>query len=205
MQKILSKQYDITVKALQDLSFLSNDSIFTTYTDMLIESILSTSTEAWQKNSVYFTGIGKNDTIAEKTANMFRSLNFNAHNLNSVHAMHGDLGTLRAGDVIVAISKSGNTSELSHFLQYVNQNYPGVTVFGIQVSSSSSKFYQSCNYIIQLPEVEELDEFNKVPTTSNIITQLYFDAVAIRCAEAKNFSIDQFVKSHPCGTIGGRD
>lgn len=154
------------------------------------------------RKEMYFTGIGKNQPIAEKTANMLRSLGFVAHYFDCVNAMHGDLGVLKNDAVIVAISKSGNTSELVHMLRYVKDNFAYVKTFGISLNNSKNSFDQFTENSLHLPEIDELDEWNKVPTTSNIAFQIFFDIISMIASDDKKLSIEQFVKSHPGGTIG---
>jgi arabinose-5-phosphate isomerase len=151
--------------------------------------------------AIYFTGIGKNDTIAKKTANMFRSLNFNAHHISPVDAMHGDMGLLNDNDILVSISKSGNTSELIHFLEYVNK-FRTLETFAIQIGSKNSKFKDTNDHVFQLPEVQEIDSWNLVPTTSNIATQLFLDMIAILTSNELRLTREEFIESHPGGAIG---
>lgn len=169
----------------------------------LIETITATYTlSGTHSGAIYFTGIGKNDTIAKKSANMLRSLNFNAHHLNPVDAMHGDMGVINDNDTIIAISKSGNTGELVHFLNYV-KNFRILNIYGIQIGEKRSKFFETCNYVFTLPEVTELDEWSLVPTMSNITTQLFIDYFAMSASrECTDLTKELFVQSHPGGAIG---
>lgn len=152
--------------------------------------------------TVFFTGIGKNETIALKSANMLRSLNFNSNQICAVNAMHGDMGMIRDGDTIVAISKSGNTQELIHFLTYVKK-FREITIIGITVGlKSNAAFKQCCDHIIDLPKVKEICNWNLVPTMSIISTQLYIDMIAVYVANKLALSRAKFIESHPGGSIG---
>lgn len=151
--------------------------------------------------AIYFTGIGKNDTIAKKTANMFRSLNFNAHHISPVDAMHGDMGLLNDEDIIIAISKSGNTAELIHFLKYV-ESFRRLYTFGVQIGDAKSSFDDHTQHVFKLPKITEIDEWDLVPTMSNISTQLFLDLVGIHCSQELMLSKSDFIKSHPGGAIG---
>lgn len=150
---------------------------------------------------ILFTGIGKNETIAMKTANMFRSLQYDAHKICPVNAMHGDMGMLDDNDIIVAISKSGNTSELINFLRYVRMTKPSVLIFGVQIGNDYSKFTENCHDVINLPYISEAGTL-EAPTNSGILVQIFFDTIAVSLPE---ISIDEFKQSHPGGTIGGVD
>lgn len=153
------------------------------------------------EKAIYFTGIGKNDTIAKKSANMFRSLNFNAHHISPVDAMHGDMGLLNHQDILIPISKSGNTSELIHFLKYVKE-FRTLHIYGIQVGPKNSEFDDHCDYNFHLPAVKEIDKWNLVPTTSNIGTQLFLDMIAVHCSNLCDLQKKDFIQSHPGGAIG---
>ena len=155
------------------------------------------------RKHIYFTGIGKNQPICEKTANSLRSLGFVAHNFDAVNAMHGDLGVLDSNSILIAVSKSGNTSELIHTMTYVSANLPEIRTFGVSLSGNNHCMFDDVvMHSIKLPEIVELDSWNKVPTISNLALQIFFDAIAVEAAKTKNLTLDEFVKSHPGGTIG---
>ena len=135
---------------LEEIANIKNGSIEIGTNDLLNDILeTSTSMEAdLHDRSIYFTGIGKNETIALKTANMFRSLQYAAHKICPVNAMHGDMGLIRKDDIVVALSKSGNTSELINFLQYIKKNKPSVTIYGIQIGTNQSKFDAVCDTVL---------------------------------------------------------
>ena len=88
---------------------------------------------------IYFTGIGKNQPIAEKTANMMRSVGIKAHYFDITNALHGDLGVLSKNDVVVGISKSGKTVELANAFKV--RSIPTLVLFkGGEVSKINTGF-----------------------------------------------------------------
>jgi D-arabinose 5-phosphate isomerase GutQ len=171
----------------------------------LIDLILISNKE---DRSIYFTGIGKNQTVAEKTANTFRSLGFPAHSINPISGLHGDMGMLKPNDLVIAISKSGKTSELNDFLNYVKTHkYVNVVSFqqtGLNASTISAKteLAKTSDFVIDLPRVDELETSNTVPTLSTIIMQAYLDIIATICSEKLDYSIKDFRLNHPGGIIG---
>jgi D-arabinose 5-phosphate isomerase GutQ len=171
----------------------------------LIDLILISNKE---DKSIYFTGIGKNQTVAEKTANTFRSLGFPAHSINPISGLHGDMGMLKPNDLVIAISKSGKTSELNDFLNYVKTHkYVNVVSFqqtGLNASTISAKteLAKTSDFVIDLPRVDELETSNTVPTLSTIIMQAYLDIIATICSEKLDYSIKDFRLNHPGGIIG---
>lgn len=145
---------------------------------------------------IYFTGIGKNQPIAEKTANMLRSIGFTAHYFDITNALHGDIGVLRHNDVLVGISKSGKTAELVQAFRYIKANNICKT---LTVSLEQGSSIPSTNHLT-LPAVTELDDFNKIPTTSNLAFQMFFDVLAMFLSP--QLTLKQFLKNHPGGEIG---
>lgn len=169
--------------------------------DILLKRLYNSVTS--QGSCTYFTGIGKNQPLAIKTANMFKSLQFHAQFIDPVCAMHGDMGVLRKGDTIIAISRSGTTYELRHFISYVEQNYTDINIYLIcQPNKDIRNLYHTSTFVVELPRVEELDKFDLVPTMSNITIQLFLDFIGISFAEMSDLTKETFVKSHPGGYIG---
>lgn len=160
------------------------------------------------ESSIYFTGIGKNQTVAEKTANSFRSLGFRAHSINPVSALHGDMGMLTKYDLVIPISKSGETSELNIFLEYIKE-HKGCSIFGLEQrgvdatnKSGASTMVKHCDYVVELPRVDELGPISNVPTMSTILMQTYLDIIAIECSKAVGYTKKDFISNHPGGLIG---
>ena len=71
------------------------------------------------KGKIFFTGVGKNGHVAAKATSTFSSIGLPCFFINPVDSVHGDMGVINKGDILVAISKSGNTEELIHFLKHV--------------------------------------------------------------------------------------
>jgi len=154
-------------------------------------------------NTVYFSGIGKNYTIATKTANMFRSIRCSAHVLDAIDAMHGDMGMLKSNDLVIGLSRSGTTSELINTFNYISENFdesPNLCIIHQNEDIEQLKL-DNVSYI-QLPRISELDEWNLVPSMSNISMQLYLDMVAMLYKEYSELTKQKFVNSHPGGFIG---
>lgn len=214
LSKLFEKQHDelsssiraLSLQSLTDAEFKHTCNEFV----KLLQTCILSPTEQSHTSSIFFTGIGKNDTIAKKSANMLRSLSIQSHHLSSVDAVHGDMGVIQTGDTIVAISKSGNTHELIQFLEYVNNTLKihvvkNIKIVGIQIGAKRSKFNDVCDIVINLPDVNEIDDVNIVPTTSNILTQLFIDAISVYTVESSGIhNLEHFKISHPGGDIGKR-
>jgi arabinose-5-phosphate isomerase len=159
------------------------------------------------KGKVIFTGIGKNVYACEKLAASYSSIGIPSFFMDAVHAVHGDLGVLGDNDLLVCLSKSGNTSELVNTLTYINANKDKFTfkIVGIDcnVSGVENGFDKFCNFAIHVNTYNEIDSLNLVPTVSAIVLQIVGDIVGVYAAEsALGFNKDVFKLNHPGGTIG---
>jgi len=153
------------------------------------------------KGKVIFTGIGKNSFIAAKEAATFSSIGIPSFYVDAVHMVHGDFGMIEKNDVVIALSKSGNTSELCHTLDYMYKNifYSKLITIDFNENSEISKYSDA---EIHLPKINEMDQWDKVPTNSILFMQYVIDKIGIKVMNKKNFKLTDFVKTHPGGSIG---
>ena len=153
---------------------------------------------------VIFTGIGKNVYAAQKLAASFSSLGIPSFFMDAVHAVHGDLGILNPGDILICQSKSGNTAELINTLQHIDNNkeHFNVTVWGIDCSQKHNFFDLYCDKVIHLHIGEELDPHNMVPTISALTIQMVGDIVGVAASQDLKFTQAHFGINHPGGSIG---
>lgn len=161
--------------------------------DQLIDHILNCN------GKVFMTGVGKNGHVAAKAASTFSSIGVPVFFLNPVDSVHGDMGVITDDDIIIAISKSGNTEELVTFLHHVHEKNCKI------ISVHSSKDNQSLSYStydIFLPIDKEADHLNIVPTTSIAVYTIFLQSIACEISRRKNLTIEQFVSNHPGGSIG---
>jgi len=167
--------------------------------DGVAKSIQLSSAEG---NNIIFTGIGKNVYICEKLAAMYSSLGIPSFYLDATHALHGDIGILSDRDILIPISKSGNTEELVKMLAYVKDQFGDVYTIGMDCAESS-EFDSYCNEVLHLNFSEEADNIVKlVPTTSAIITLLVGDAIGLEIANLNGFEKEDYHRNHPAGAIG---
>ena len=147
--------------------------------------------------NLFFTGIGKNSHIAAKTASTFCSIGIPAFYIDATDAMHGDLGSITKNDILVAITKSGNTPELLSFLQQIKSHN-----LVLLHSNNKCLALTYSNLDIYIPCPTECDDLNIIPTASIIIFTTFLQSIACELAHQKNLSITDFIASHPGGTIG---
>ena len=145
------------------------------------------------------TGIGKSGHIGRKIAATLASTGSPAVFLHPVEAMHGDLGVLMAGDLLIALSYSGETDELLDVL-------PAAKRFGIPVAAITgvpdSRLGEWSDLIVPMAVPREACPFNMAPTTTTTALLALGDALAIVLLQARGFGKHDYAKLHPAGAIG---
>ena len=151
------------------------------------------------KGRVVVSGIGKSAIIAQKIVATFNSTGTPAVFMHAADAIHGDLGMVQEGDLIMIISKSGNSPEIKVLLPLV-RNF-GTGVIGI-CGQENSFLAQQASIFLNTTVDQEACPNNLAPTTSTTAQMVMGDALAICLMEQKGFGSDQFAKFHPGGTLG---
>lgn len=150
---------------------------------------------------LFFTGIGKSGFIAQKIAATMQSTGTKALFLNPIDALHGDLGIMDKDDLVLILSKSGETEELLQLLPFVRNK--GARVIAI-TSNATSRLSRAADQLFLLPCESELCPFDLAPTTSTTVQLLFGDLLAVALMELKGFSVEQFAENHPSGRLGRR-
>jgi len=153
------------------------------------------------KGQIVVTGLGKSGIIANKIAATFRSTGTQAIFLNSSEALHGDIGAVGRQDVMVAIGKSGETSELNDLLRFVKKS--GARVISI-TSNASSAMAKLSDIVLDLKVPREACPLNLAPTASTTAALAVGDAIAVTLMKMKNIGPADFARHHPGGQIGRR-
>lgn len=150
---------------------------------------------------VIVTGMGKSGHIGRKIAATLASTGQPAHFVHPGEASHGDLGMIQPDDVIVAMSWSGESSELIDVIAYANQY--NVTLIGF-TSRAESSLGKGANICLALPRASEACPNGLAPTTSTTMQLALGDAIAIALLEARRFGSHDFGRYHPGGKLGAR-
>ncbi|MCA1793439.1 MAG: SIS domain-containing protein [Desulfotignum sp.] len=150
---------------------------------------------------VIISGIGKSGLIGRKIAATLSSTGTNAMFLHPVEAVHGDLGMVSPHDVFIAISNSGETSELNQLLPVIRDIGCRLAGFTGNPSSTMAGF---CDLVIDTGVEKEACPFNMTPTSSTTAQLAMGDALAIVLIDKKKFKKSDFMKSHPGGALGQR-
>jgi len=151
------------------------------------------------KGLLVFTGVGKSGIIAEKIAMTLISVGTRALFLPTLNFLHGDIGVVGENDLIVMLSKSGETSELLDLLPYIRENKSQTLAL---VSEGESRLAKMADLAVELPVEKELCPFDLAPTTSTTVQLLFGDLLAIALMREKGFSLEEYARNHPSGSIG---
>lgn len=153
------------------------------------------------KGKLIVTGVGKSGHVGEKIAATLASLGTPSFFLNPLDAYHGDLGMIATGDVVMAISYSGNTDELLRFIPLlIDRHIPIIGVSGNPDSLLAQ--YSVCHLNIAVDH--EADPLNLAPTSSTTTTMAMGDALACALVHLRNFKPSDFAQFHPGGSLGKR-
>ncbi len=151
------------------------------------------------KGRVICTGIGKSGHVARKIAATLASTGTQAYFVHSTEASHGDLGMVGQGDVVLALSKSGESNELTDILHYTRRY--GIPLIGMTAKADSTLGKASDIKLI-VPDAPEACGETNAPTTSTTLMIALGDALAVALLESRGFKADQFKVFHPGGKLG---
>lgn len=151
------------------------------------------------KGRLIVTGIGKSAIIAQKMVATFNSTGTPSLFLHASEAIHGDLGMMQADDVVICISKSGNSPEIKVLVPLLKR-------FGNQLvaitGNMSSFLAKESKYVLNTTVDAEACRNNLAPTNSTTAQLVMGDAIAVCLMEMRNFTTEDFAKYHPGGALG---
>lgn len=151
------------------------------------------------KGRLVVTGIGKSAIIAQKIVATLNSTGTPSIFLHAAEAIHGDLGMIQTGDLVLCISKSGNSPEIK-VLAPIIKNF-GTTLIGMTANSTS--FLATSSDLVLLAHVdEECCPLGLAPTNSTTAQLVLGDAIAVCLMKLRNFQAEDFAKYHPGGALG---
>ena len=180
--------FKIEAQAIQQLSH-HLDSHF----NDAVEIILAT------KGRLVITGIGKSGLIGRKMAATFSSTGTPSFFLHPTEAFHGDLGMVTKNDVLLTISKSGETSEVLQLVPFFKELAIPIIAISAEVNSTLG---QNANYFLNVLVNQEACPLDLAPTASSTATLAMGDALAMALMKARNFQRADFAQFHPGGSLG---
>jgi len=148
---------------------------------------------------VVVTGIGKSAIIAQKIVATFNSTGTPALFMHAADAVHGDLGIITSRDIIICLSKSGGTPEISTLVSFLSQlDNPLIAI----TAEPDSYLAQQADHVLLTPFKQEADPNNLAPTTSSTAQLALGDALAMGLLHLKGFDRSDFARFHPGGALG---
>lgn len=193
-QNFLARAREVIDIEIAGLEFLRQqiDARFAQAVEMITEGLR-------QKAKLVIVGIGKSGNIGQKIAATLNSTGSTSVVLHSVDALHGDLGMINDGDIVIALSYSGETEELLALL-------PALKRFSVKIISltAAPKSTLGCysDVVLNVRVPKEACPFNLAPTASTTAMLVMGDALAMAILQARGFSQKDFAKHHPAGAIG---
>ena len=151
------------------------------------------------KGKVIFSGVGKNSFICKKSAATFSSVGIPSFFVDPTGVSHGDAGQIEKSDILVIISNSGNTAELTNLIKFANRFR--IKIIGV-ASNANSMLLKASDVKILYPKLKESDPNNIVPTTSTSFVMLLCDCLATTIMERKKFTKENFFLYHKGGNLG---
>jgi len=182
---------DLEVAELQRLNSRLDES-FVRAVELILPSVEN-------RGKVVVCGVGKSGHIGEKIAATLTSTGCPAVVLNSLNALHGDLGVLADGDIVLTLSQSGETDELLNIL-------PALARFDVKIIAMTgnprSALGQASDVVLDTSVEQEACPLNLAPTSSTTVMLVLGDALAMVLLEARGFTKEDFARYHPGGRLG---
>jgi arabinose-5-phosphate isomerase len=148
---------------------------------------------------IVVTGVGKSALVGQKIVATLNSTGTHAMFMHGADAVHGDLGMIGEKDLVICISKSGETSELKLLIPVLQQ--AGTEIIGM-TSNETSYIAKQADDILYTPVKQEADPNNLAPTSSSTVQLAMGDAVAMALCGERGFQAKDFAKFHPGGALG---
>jgi arabinose-5-phosphate isomerase len=151
------------------------------------------------KGRVVVTGVGKSAIIAQKISATFNSTGTPSLFMHAADAVHGDLGMIQSDDVVIILSKSGNTPEIKVLLPLLKR---AANTLVALVGNDTSYLAKQADWVLDCSSEKEACPHNLAPTTSTTLQLVMGDAMAVALLEARGFKVEDFAKFHPGGILG---
>jgi arabinose-5-phosphate isomerase len=148
---------------------------------------------------VVVTGLGKNAPICEKFVGTMLSFGLESTFLHTNTAVHGDLGTVRDDDMVIILSKSGETAESIYLLEHLKKRK---SLIWSMTFNENSRLAKGAPNALVLKMENEGDEWDKVPNNSTTIYLIVLQALAMNVSKRMGVTYEDFIRNHPGGAIG---
>lgn len=184
--------FDDTIKVISDA--------LRTVDSSQIEKLIDHCSDAIEKGKkIIVSGLGKNVPICDKFVGTMISLGLEAYFLHTNSAVHGDMGIVKNGDLVIILTKSGETGESIYLTQKLMKR--DVELWLLTFSNNSTLIKMIPNSIV-VNMAHEGDLWNIVPNNSTTLNLIILQTIAINLAKKRNISLNEFRQNHPGGHIG---
>ena len=153
------------------------------------------------RGNVFFTGCGTSAVAARKAIHTLQVIGVRAFFLEPSDAVHGGLGAVHKGDIVIFLSKGGVTQELLSFIP--NHQKKQTTIVSVG-EAAHSPISEAADLFLEVQIDREPDTYNMLATASTLATMSVFDAIAINIMQENHYSREQFLINHPSGDVGAR-
>ena len=179
--------------------------------DIISESVFSLDNEMYEKligeaeevirsgKKVIVSGLGKNVPVCEKFVGTMNSLGLDASFMNTNSAVHGDIGMVKNGDLVIVLTKSGETVESVYLTSLLKQRDCNIWLLSFHKDSTLTREIEKC-LILDLKH--EGDQWDIVPNNSTTVNLIVLQGIAIALSERLGITLQDFKKNHPGGHIG---
>lgn len=188
MQTHLKKQLDVINNTFQKKKIKKADT--------LVRECLAT---LKNNNRIIATALGKNEPVAKKFVSTLNSVGIDSHFLNTSAAIHGDIGIIRANDLVIMISKTGETEETILLASLLKKRNSQNWILTCNVNVSVGKHIKN---IISLPISHEGDPWNLMPNNSTVVFLIFLQALAMELIQKLRIPLSLYKANHPGGGIG---
>lgn len=176
-----------------------NDSLMS-IDETVFEELVEDSVKVLNEGAkVIVSGLGKNVPVCEKFVGTMNSLGLEAHYMNTNNAVHGDIGLVQKGDLVIILTKSGETVESVYLNQLLKKRECIVWLLTFEKESTLTREIPK-SLIVSLEH--EGDMWNIVPNNSTTLNLIVLQRLAMRLCQEMNISLEQFKENHPGGHIG---
>jgi len=154
-----------------------------------------------QGKKIVASGLGKNVPICEKFVGTLNSIGISASFMHTNSAVHGDLGIVRDGDLVIVLTKSGETSESVHLVTLLKKRKCKIWLLSF---SRKSTLYDEVQNRLILDLDHEGDQWNILPNNSTVLNLIVLQELAMQIAREQGVHLDALRQNHPGGAIGER-
>lgn len=187
------------IKGFQDTLDVLENSLESVKDDEFCK-LLNDCNETLNKGSkIVVSGLGKNVPICDKFVGTMVSLGMDAAFLHTNSAVHGDLGVVKDGDLVVILSKSGSTSESVYLKRQLDKRHVTQWLFTFGDGGTLAKVMDN---VLHIQMKHEGDQWNIVPNNSTVLDLIVLQTIVMELAKMQGITLEQFRKNHPGGHIG---